>query len=466
MNALPPYDYWEHEHEPIPLSAALKIQRKSKPFGNVPGACCFRITGNDDSKEYRIQLGYYIGVDWLVEGENPFIVSPKLDTRREQLEKLLKAPEENAPGNEPPPPLPEGELLSVDYFAMLGRCLDNEYLYREIDNLVQIDWKAPEIPIRQSQDWLSPLLIVKYLNLLRAIVRKGLKKSFYTTTENLQGKVKGKILVGAHLKQNIVKHRLTRTVCQYQEFGVDTVENRLLHKAFRFACAYLDNHKKLFGSDRAWFTQLVSYCRPAFEHVGLDVAPADLRHYKPNPLFKEYKDGITLAKQLLKRYAYSIENTARETLSTPPYWIDMPKLFELYAYSFLKKRFPAKGEVKYQFSTYGNALDYLVHSGDIKLVVDAKYKTVFQHHHLHEDMRQLSGYARLEKVADQLGLDEAGREKLIDCLIIYPDIKGGFEDLDFLQWVDGKPAQPVQAIAPYRRMYKVGICLPKIGDSK
>ena len=49
---------------------------------------------------------------------------------------------------------------------------------------------------------------IQFLNLLKSIVRKGLKKSYYKVQENLNNKVKGKILVSTHIKQNIFKKRM------------------------------------------------------------------------------------------------------------------------------------------------------------------------------------------------------------------------------------------------------------------
>lgn len=74
--------------------------------------------------------------------------------------------------------------------------------------------------------------MVQFLNVLKSIVRKGLKKSYYKVQENLTNKVRGKVLVGTHIKQNIFKNRLTQNYCEYQVFGEDNPENKFLKKSF------------------------------------------------------------------------------------------------------------------------------------------------------------------------------------------------------------------------------------------
>lgn len=77
--------------------------------------------------------------------------------------------------------------------------------------------------------------------------------------------------------------------------------------------------------------------------------------------------------------------------------------------------------IKYQFSTYGNQLDFIIKDGDNSMVIDTKYKLHYKQGHIHSDIRQVSGYARLRKVRNEL-LTEAEKDKIIACLIVYPEI--------------------------------------------
>ncbi len=52
---------------------------------------------------------------------------------------------------------------------------------------------------------------------------------------------------------------------------------------------------------------------------------------------------------------------------TPPYWIDMSKLFELCVLGKLKKTFDS--DLQYLVTTYGNELDFLL-SKEVESIVD------------------------------------------------------------------------------------------------
>lgn len=133
----------------------------------------------------------------------------------------------------------------------------------------------------------------------------------------------------------------------------------------------------------------------------------------------------------------------------------MPRLFELYAYSKMIEANPIdRKTIHYQFSTYGNALDILVSKEGSQMVIDAKYKLHYKDGHLHQDIRQVAGYARLNKVREKLKVSD---DRNIDCLIIYPDLENGLDVLS-LENIKDKKTQ----IKAYHKVYKLGIKLPII----
>jgi mcrBC 5-methylcytosine restriction system component-like protein len=86
-------------------------------------------------------------------------------------------------------------------------------------------------------------------------------------------------------------------------------------------------------------------------------------------------------------------------------------------------------------------------------VIDAKYKPVYEDSRVIDDIRQVSGYARLEKVYKRLGLEDS--KELIDCLIIYPSLE---ENRVF-------NLENKSKISEYRNIYKLGISIPLINMS-
>lgn len=88
------------------------------------------------------------------------------------------------------------------------------------------------------------------------------------------------------------------------------------------------------------------------------------------------------------------------------------------------------------------------------MVIDAKYKLHYKSGHLHEDIRQVAGYARLNKVREKLQVTD---DRNIDCLIIYPDMENGLDVLSLENIKENR--LPIQA---YFNVFKLGVKLPFI----
>ena len=229
------------------------------------------------------------------------------------------------------------------------------------------------------------------------------------------------------------------------------MENRLLKKALLFVRRYLPLLQ--IPQSEEYTSRVFNYVMPAFELVSEEVTLNDIKHTKTNVFYKEYEEGIRLARLILKRFGYNITNTERTKILTPPFWIDMSKLFELYVLGLLKDRFGR--DVIYHFNTNYQELDYLINSTENKMVVDAKYKTIYKDSYNKDDIRQISGYARMKKVYEKLGISE---NQSIDCLIVYPVVKNGLETIS----ANDLKETP---IGGWVKFYKVGIQMPLLENS-
>lgn len=423
----------------------------SKPFNDSSHCYLFKKKDSD----YELKADYCIGLDWLGKTGRYMYVEPKINSR---YAKLFDKKSERDPDDSTKQKKSEevgGSIFELDYLSMLLQVTSVEESNLEIKDLVKIDWLAKTIKIEQKDDRLTPFLIVRFLQTLKNIVRKGLKKSYYKVQENLTNRVKGKILVGQHIKQNVFKNRFTTTYCEYQEFGYDHAENRFLKKVLQFVTAYVENNTALFGNIYSDIQHTVDYCRPAFELISDEVNDYELKQTKYNPFYKDYNEALQTGRHILKRFAYNITQTSETEIATPPFWIDMPRLFELYVYSKMVAANPTdKKQIHFQFKTYGNALDILVAKTDFQMVIDAKYKLHYKTGQIHKDIRQVAGYARLKKVRKQLNLNEKD-DTNIDCLIIYPDMENGIDNLSFDN-ITGN----LKEIPAYYKVYKLGVKLP------
>lgn len=426
-------------------------------------SCYHCIISND---EVTLSTGYFVGIDWLT--KDRFIhIEPKLnssvintfedaiDDKKEDIsDQEIKVFNEDALRKLKN----ENHQREVDVIAMLMTIMSKKEVAQQSDHLLIIDWDKPEIPITHKQDMLTPFLIVKFLNILQDIARKGLKKSYYKVQEDLRNRVKGKILIGQQIKQNVFKNRVTHTICEYQVFGEDSTENRFLKKVFLFCTQYVENNKYYF-EDKKDILWIINFIRPTFQHISSVVDIKEVKHLKYNPFFKEYREAIKTGQQILKRFSYNITKTTSQKISTPPFWIDMPKMFELYVYAKFLEDNPhlSTSHFNYQFATYGNALDFLISTKENKIVVDAKYKLKYNYGDIHNDIRQVAGYARLNKVREKVGCNDCNGE--LDCVIIYPvPVENNDGDKCCLS-ISSLLATKINA---YHHLYKVGVHLPTI----
>ena len=355
---------------------------------------CIQVIYGKDS--LALKMSYFIGVDWLVKNQQAIYVAPKIN-------KVLQ---------------------EVDYLGMLQSCLTHGDIAKNTKDLYHIKLNEPFIEIDQQMDLLTPLLIMQFLQILKILVKKGLKQSYYKVERNLNSRVKGKVLITQNIKKNIVRNRVTNTFCSYEEFGFDSIENRVLKHTLSFVRRYLSQYPEYLGSMK----YLIDYCTPTFESVSDEVNLHELKAVKRNSFYKEYQEALKLSKIILKRFGYhisEIDNSTIEKISVPPFWIDMSKLFELYVLGLLKDKygdkilFQAKG-------SYGNP-DYLLIDEIEPLIIDAKYRPAYQKDnrisYIIEDIRQISGYARDVGILDKLGYHtvEEQLSSVVSCVVIYTD---------------------------------------------
>lgn len=386
---------------------------------------CYEINCIDQELgAYIIKTNYYIGVDWVIPNKLPIQISPKIDNTANQ----------------------------TDFLKMLLDCMKHPEVTHEIKELVEVKWDEPKIEIEQYQDFLTPFLIIEFLGILKRIVKKGLKKSYYKVEHNLQSRVKGKVLVSKTIKHNLAQAKNTHTYCQFEEFGVNTPENRLLNKAFQLSKAYLPTFNK--RTKAKGLKDLYNYINPAFSQVAARVDLYEVPQRKAGSLFKEYDEALQLARYIIQRYGYNIKTQTKNKVSIPPFWIDMSKLFELYTLGLLKDSFGKNVEFQVKVDR-SNEPDYILKQDELIMIIDAKYKEIYCTGERKEDMRQVSGYARLKKLYDKLYDDKLYNE-IIDCLIIYPNQQSD------LQEITEENLNKKEDIPDYINIYKLGIILPTI----
>lgn len=336
---------------------------------------------NEDGKP---TIGYFVGLTWLDEKEKVWIGSkPKID--------------------------------NLNYWRMFTEALGDSATFSHIQEQTEgyrmiygIDMDAKLINCADKTLDPLPLLYFHFVQTVKNLVRQGLRKGYRTETKSLQGKIKGKVLVGQTLKQHHLKeHRMDRVVCKYQIYTTDTDENRYLKAALN---AVLGLAGKTFGSTRKEHSAITSLALAnlvAFETVE-DKLPLQVPTARNIGFYRHYHTALRLAEMILKRRSQQISGTAANQL--PPFYLNLPLLFEIWVFTQLKKRYP------------GNTFIFQFEKTDIlcltsQTIIDAKYKPLSKEAISEEDRAQIFVYARKKKVKEKLGIDITIEPK---CLIIYP----------------------------------------------
>lgn len=384
---------------------------------------CYKLEKRKE--KYFASSNYFVGVDWLEQEKIALNVEPKMNTNETE----------------------------IDYLKMLMDSFRYTENLEHVEGLFHIEYDKPWINIQQKQDILSPILIVQFLHLLKKIVQKGLKKSYYRVTENLDSRVKGKILLGQQIKQNLVKNKLTKTICSYQEFGINTPENQLLKQVLSFVSSYIHQNKSVFGTEQIGLQNIVGYCLPAFENVAVIKNNHQKIYCSKNQFYKEYEQAIKIGEYILKRFSFNISKTAENKITTPPFWIDMSKLFELYVFGKLKEVFKEPQAVTYHDKYLGGKeTDILVKAEGHKCVVECKYKPRYENGTIDlGDKRQLAGYVRMKSVYKKLEIDY---NNIVAGVFIYSH-QSGCNAISANQLFHN-------AIEEYVDFYKLSIKLPEI----
>ena len=389
---------------------------------------------------------YYIGASWLVKNELAVIVTPK--------------------------------MKNIDFVTMFLAALEVD-TKNESDYFAQcygIQFDEPTIETDEQLNQLTPLLVLHFVSLLDRLVKRGLKKDYVIREENLKTKVKGRLLFTKHLQNNVFQQRSDRVFCQFQEYTDDIPENRLLKKALLFADRIIGNYESLKVQSSYFEIQSrLSKLKNRLDGISDEIEPYQVQKLSTNKLFKEYKEAIRVAKMLLRRFDYSISEASQEQHSTPPFWIDMSRLYEMWVFSQLEKAYP--GQIQFQVKGHcGTAVDFI--KKDECLIIDAKYKPHYDYSNrgIIDDIREISGYARDWKILQKLSITKAYSEE-IKCLIIYPE-PVVFQNDDTLSeeerqdisidtckdvtTFDGKLLDLCSEIKWFRNFYKISINLPLI----
>ncbi len=355
-------------------------------------------------REDEFRMSYYVGTDWVdAKKRQAMVVMPR---RRE-----------------------------IDLQTMLMKCFTCDKASEHLDQVFFIRTDDKPIEIDSDIFQIEPLLVVYFLNLISRIVRKGLKSGYMVREERLNGKIKGKVLVTQYLKHGIAANRPELVDCRFHEYNINCVENRIIKRALLLCKQMLIRAQSALGEHITTLQNMYASAVASFEKVSNVVSPQELLHIPVNPVFKEYREALPLAKMIIKKRGYCVEHDSGSNRDKfPPFIIDMRMLFERYVYALLHE---AYGDtVGYQTALQRDST-YFIKPNE-HLVITTHYTSDWQENMAKEEVWQLLGYARSRRVRRLLGVGDDNT--VCTCMMIYPDTSGvtSFRSCDHLRALDNR----------------------------
>lgn len=341
----------------------------------------------------EVRADYYIGAAWLSEYiDEAVVVLPKVD--------------------------------NIDFMRMFLMALNHSPSAKYFADFYGINCEGREIECSDNKltDALSVLIIVHYIRVLQELLKAGLRKGYVIKEENLKGKVRGRIVFSSHIRKNIACCREDRIFCRYQEQTEDTMENRLLKRALLFSQRMISTFAHNAGQGGTGLDEImrqINKCMAHFDGVSDDITLSRARALKSNKLYRRYDEALRLARMILRLADDSLIHCAEMRRAVPEFWIDMPRLYEVYVYSLLDEAYGKR--IMFQVTGgHGTVCDFI--KTDERMILDAKYKERYADSNsgMIDDIRQLSGYARDEKILNALGVAESDNY-IPPCVIIYPE---------------------------------------------
>ena len=222
---------------------------------------------------------------------------------------------------------PRAEFPSVvDYGAMFAAVLAApvDVTGMELHRLFGCDPDQPPIAANHLPQ-LTLLEVTAFLAMTARFVQRHLRQGFIRVRENLVGRVRGRILIGAQVRENVVRARSDKMACEFQRFNLDTLENRLLKAALEVSSRYVSGTPGVAPELQRW----VHVIRSALASVpDYQPHPRDWLQNRNKGLMAAYATPLALARLVLTRLHLRPTGDTAETRRTLPFFLDANRLFE------------------------------------------------------------------------------------------------------------------------------------------
>lgn len=313
------------------------------------------------------------------------------------------------------------KVPDIDFLEMFMTCLRTSEPDDDFSKIYDIDFDARPIKSKALNAILSPLLVVQFLNCVERIASRMLRKGYVPRHENLN-KVKGRIDIIGNERRNLLTGHSETVLCKYDEYSVDTPENRYIKRGLLVARDMISLMVR--HNSYATLAAKCNSCLSAFTCVSADCS-GKVPQVKHNKLFHDYTEALRLASMLLRRQDISFSRSEVDRSDyVPVFRIDMALLFEHYTLALLRHNYG--NAVMYQVKGYRSRFvaDFLLCTPAFKAILDTKY---IPNYNTSSEIdaqyiMQLSGYARDKSLLKAIGIDcaDEGHVPVVPCILLYP----------------------------------------------
>ncbi len=343
--------------------------------------------------------GNFIGMVWIGEGENKAVL--RVDSK----------------------------FPTMNYIKMFAECVADPFIGKHI-NCLHFWAKQDLIDVENDNDFLL-LTAIAFLHELNTLCKRHLRRHFLREQQNFVGKVKGKILIGKNLQQNIIRQRPDRIFCEYQSVGNDILENRILRTALEKAARCIAKHKN--NNNENYLSKQQEWIRACRAHLnGVSIVHIKQRDFvavRTRGVFAHYKRPLNLAKAVLQQFGFNPKQDIKQQTQTPPFALNSAELFERYAELQLREKYQhskvlRKRKIKSDedkgnyFSVLVCPDFYIAREGEQQpQIIDAKYKRIEDDKPDEKDMYQVVAYSQHKKLLDEMG---CANNQEIELSLVYP----------------------------------------------
>lgn len=340
--------------------------------------------------------------------------------------------------------MPKDAFQCLDYLAMYLQCAEDPEVSGHLDRCFYC-WPedAPIELIDEETTELSSMIVAAFLRELNLLCLRHLRRAFLPEECNLSGKVKGRIVMAAQLRENLSRSREERAVCRYQIISDDCRENRILRAALEQSVRWLTRRAPHTEAYKTTLWRWVHVARSALSCVGVHrITARDFLGIRYTGTFVHYRQAHRLARMILNLLGSdpTVDPPLDEQrgIAFPPFALCTYELFERYTEVLLRRQFadirPGYDDrnLRPQGGRYVVRPDFLV--PEKRWILDCKYKPIPRaHEEPNADIYQVVAYSQHQRVLEVLSSSHiSGKAEPLSIILLYPEVTADHNRIQIL----------------------------------